>query len=290
MIRLNNSQLIAEISIIGAELNYLSRSKGKNIMWTVDERYWNRCAPLLFPIVGRLKNNCYRWNNQEYQMNQHGFARDAEFEVLEQTTDTVTFKLCANPSTLKVFPFHFELHVTYTLRENTLINTYTMMNRGHEPLPFSIGGHPGFALEDALENYTLHFPNPFVDQRHLIQEGLYTGETKEVHFTQHYPLKTSDFENDAIVLKQPQFSQVTLAHKGNQLLTLQCDDWSAVGFWTKPTAPFFCIEPWWGWADRIDASGELSEKEGVNWLKPNEQKSVSFSILVHEFTPKQNNF
>ena len=281
MIRLTNHQLTAEIAPKGAEIHYLSKTNGTNVLWSVDPIYWNRCAPILFPIVGKLKNDSYTWDNQKYNLTQHGFARDHVFQLVESTADKAVFLLRSSAETAQNYPFAFDLLVHYQLIENKLITTYTIKNTGENVLPFSIGGHPGFALHDALENYALQFPQAFSDQRHLIKEGLYTGETNEIHFSQTYPLKTSDFEQDAIVLKQPKFNQVTLLHKGNEVLTMQCEDWTAIGFWTKKNAPFFCIEPWWGWADKSDASGQLTEKEGLIWLSPQEQKSVSFTIELH---------
>ena len=281
MIRLSSNNIIAEISSKGAELKYLSKTNGENIMWSVDDAYWNRCAPILFPIVGKLKNDRYYWNDNSYTMKQHGFARDMEFQLIEQSANKVVFLLNTSESTIEKYPFHFELTVEYRMEENKLITTYTVKNTGKEALPFSIGGHPGFALNDNLENYFLQFPQDARAPRHLIKDGLYSGETTEVLFKKKHQLIKEDFSQDAIVVKQPLFNEVTLVHIDQPIVTMHCSDWTAVGFWTKENAPFFCMEPWWGWADHVDSTGKFNDKEGLTWLRPHDQRSFSYSIEVH---------
>jgi galactose mutarotase-like enzyme len=281
MIRLSSNNIIAEISSKGAELQYLSKTNGENIMWSVDDAYWNRCAPILFPIVGKLKNDRYNWNDISYTMKQHGFARDMEFQLIEQSAIKAVFQLETSEVTLENYPFHFQLIVEYRTEGNKLITTYAVKNTGEKAMPFSIGGHPGFALNDDLENYFLQFPNETVAPRHLIKEGFYTGETSNVLFEKKYRLKKEDFSQDAIVVKQPFFNEVTLVYIDQPIVSMHCSDWTAVGFWTKEDAPFFCIEPWWGWADNIDSTGNFKDKEGLNWLQPHDHRSFSYSIEVH---------
>lgn len=280
-VSIQSSELKAEISFTGAELILLQAFGKENVIWNVDETFWNRSSPILFPIVGRLKNNEYDWKSNKYKMLQHGFARNQNFELVEQSASFLNFQLKSNNETLSQFPFEFVLNVTYELKGNKLWVSYIVNNPGEELLPFSIGGHPGFQLIGKLEDYQLHFPEKFAANRHLIANGLYNGLTETLSVDNEFNLKTGYFDSDAIVFKSPQFNEVVLCRFSNPVLTLRCQDWTAVGFWTKKNAPFFCIEPWWGWADNINASGKLSEKEGLIWLEAGKKKEFQFEIEVY---------
>jgi galactose mutarotase-like enzyme len=280
-VSIQSSELKAEISFTGAELIFLQVFGKENVIWKVDETFWNRSSPILFPIVGRLKHNEYDWKSNKYKMMQHGFARNQNFELVEKSASFLNFQLKSNTETLSQYPFEFVLNVTYELKGNKLLVAYIVNNPGQELLPFSIGGHPGFQLNSKLEDYQLHFPEKFSANRHLIANGLYNGSTESLSVDKEFNLKTDYFESDAIVFKSPQFNEVTLCRFSNPILTLRCPDWSAVGFWTKKNAPFFCIEPWWGWADNTNASGKLSEKDGLIWLNSGKKKAFHFEIEVH---------
>jgi galactose mutarotase-like enzyme len=284
IISIESPLLSAEISANGAELKSLRRIGLENSIWQVDEAFWNRSAPILFPIVGKLKNNRYSWKGEQYEMLQHGFARNQNFKIHAFDTSSAVFRLQQNSETLEQYPFDFILDVTYMLMDSRLITTYSVTNCGKASLPFSIGGHPGFQLTEALENYTLLFPHAFDAYRFEIQDGLYTGGKETMHVEQNFKLNNEYFQKDAIVFKQPQFNEVHLCKSDKSIVAVRCHDWNAVGFWTKPGAPFFCIEPWWGWADSIQSNGFLEDKDGLIWLAPNENRSFTFEIEVFDAT------
>jgi galactose mutarotase-like enzyme len=278
-IRIHANGLSASIQLKGAELTHLSGENGENLMWHVDEAYWNRCAPILFPIVGKLKNDTYRWNKQTYHMKQHGFARDCQFKVVEQYEHKVVLQLNATDETKQQFPFDFNLTITYECQIAGLKITHEVQNTDKIDLPISFGGHPGFHLADSLTNYKLVFPNTFTENRWLIENGLYTSEFEAMTINKELQLNDSLFEADAIVFKNPPFQSVDLVHNTlGKIVTISCDDWDAVGFWTKKDAPFFCIEPWWGWADNSNQSDDYREKEGLYWLKTNAHKIFTYHI------------
>ena len=281
IISIQSSELKAEIALIGAELKSLHANGKENVIWQVDETFWNRSAPILFPVVGRLKNNQYEWKSEDYQMLQHGFARNQRFEIIEKEDSFAIFQLKSNIQTLSQYPFDFILKIRYELIGNQLLVAYTVVNQSNELLPFSIGGHPGFQLYGKLEEYHLRFPEKFMTHNHLIDNGLYTGEKELLSVDKDFNLKTDYFESDAIVFKTPLFNEVTLCRSSHPVVTLRCQDWTAVGFWTKKNAPFFCIEPWWGWADHTDTSGKLTDKKGLIWLEAGKRKEFQFDIEVH---------
>lgn len=260
----------------------LQKKDGENILWEKDDRHWNRVAPHLFPIVGRLKNDAFEWKDESYAMRQHGFARDQEFNIVKQTNDSVTFQLTASSETLQQYPFDFCLQIAYQLTASGIQVRYSVKNTGHGILPFSIGGHPGFALNDSLEHYSLRFPEPFTADRRNISEAYYTEETETMNIHSSLDLSDELFESDAIVFRNPPFNKVTLVHDQNgPIASLSSSQWDAIGFWTKKSAPFFCLEPWWGWADKHSASGKLTEKEGLHWLNAGEEKYMDYTIDIY---------
>jgi galactose mutarotase-like enzyme len=144
---------------------------------------------------------------------------------------------------------------------------------------FSYGGHPAFQLTDSLENYSLRFAQNFTAERQLIEDGLYSGKTESIEISGLLPLNDALFASDAIVFKQPPFQVVELLHntKGS-LLKMTCESWSAVGIWTKAGAPFLCLEPWWGWADSIHSTGDLTQKEGIRVLESRAKEKLVYKI------------
>ena len=283
MYRLNNQHISITINPLGAELQELTHMEHGNLLWKKDDTLWNRYAPILFPIVGRLVNDQYTVEDEVYTMRQHGFARDKVFEVLEYNETSVTFCLKANEDTRAQYPFEFELRVTYVLIGGMLIISHEVINRDAKDLLFSIGGHPGFHIEGNLNDYVLDFGGEFTVQQHLITGNYYNGETKDLHLNRTFDLTESLFASDAIVIKAPPFQSIGFGKKnGPRLLTLHCDSWTAMGLWTKPSAPFFCIEPWWGWADAINSLGTLKEKDGVMSLAPGRHSRLNYSIEIHK--------
>jgi galactose mutarotase-like enzyme len=279
MIEIRNQQVVAKINTNGAELTELAKVDGKNVLWKKDEQFWNRVAPNLFPIVGRLKDDQFRYCGKIYSMSQHGFARNRTFDLIEKSEMKVVFRLESDNISKKEYPFDFIFDVEYQLIESILLMKYRVKNRGEVVLPYSVGGHPGFAIEGNLSDYFLDFGQPFSAKQWLLKGSYYSGEKRDLVIQNKLQLDYSLVENDAIVFKKPPFNRVILAHKDRGgLIAVSCEQLDAIGFWSKKDAPFFCIEPWWGWADRIDATGNLLEKEGLHFLNPNEDKEHSYCI------------
>jgi galactose mutarotase-like enzyme len=282
VIFLQNEHITAGISTLGAELQSLEHRLHGNVIWRRNEHYWNRFAPILFPIVGRLLQDQYRCGNETYTMKQHGFARDEVFEVSEQTATKVRLRLSDNERTRQQYPFAFELIVAYALVGQAISIQYEVRNTGNTPLNFSIGGHPGFHIAGALSDYYLDFGGDYQLPQHLIEGNYYSGKTRAIALSRQFVLEDKFFESDAIVLKNPPFQSLGFGRVGSgRIFTFHGHDWSALGLWTKPGAPFFCIEPWWGWADAIHATGNLEEKEGIRVLAPGAEQVFRYDIEFH---------
>ena len=282
-ISIKSNHFFANISKTGAEiLSVQNTVVNKSYFWDIDTNFWNRISPNLFPIVGRLKNDTFQYKGQSFQMFQHGFARNLEFELATLTENSVSLILKSNEDTRKTYPFDFVLEISYILTDNNLDVHYKITNCSEENMPFSVGAHPAFALNQPLENYQLLFDQPITANRHLIDGGLYTGNSEPVIDGDILDLSSELIQNDAVVFKNPPFYSVTLQHQsGQKLVTVSSSDFQYWGFWSKPGAPFFCIEPWAGLADSVDSNGNLFEKEGIQIIEPNQTVSFSYSIEFH---------
>ena len=282
MILLENQYLTAKISTIGAELIELQKNGKESILWKMDPLFWNRISPILFPIVGRLLHDSYECDDQIFTLKQHGFARDLSFKIREQTQTKVELQLTDLEETSKIYPFSFEFIICYELFDDRIDISFRTTNKSDKNMPFSVGGHPGFAISLPLDEYRLNFHATIETERWLIEKSYYTGQKESMKIDHYLDLKNEYFLNDAIVFKNPKFSIVTLEHVNSEkVVSVGSSNWEAIGFWTKQNAPFLCIEPWWGWADSHDSSGKIENKEGLHWLKPQETETLSYFIQVH---------
>lgn len=284
---LNNEFLSVTISSKGAELISLKDDKSVELLWQADEAIWPRHAPVLFPIVGRLKNNTYKFNGKEYSLTQHGFARDKEFTLINRADDFLTFELVSNNQTLEVFPFDFKLQIKYTLLKTKLVTTYTVINASQEKMFFGIGAHPGFntktCANETLGNYTIIFDGINELVAEALKDGLLSGETYTIPLNNGtLKLASALFENDALVFKNNQIKSLTLTSKlSNRKIKMICTDWPFYGIWTKKGCDqFICLEPWYGITDSVLSTGDLEEKLGINCLEAMQSRQFEFIIEV----------
>lgn len=281
VVELTKNGIVATISLKGAELISLNKVNKSSVLWKKEDVFWNRTAPNLFPIVGRLLNDSYTFEGEIYQMSQHGFVRDQNFSVSNQSSESVDLNLMWNDESLEKYPFKFDLTIRYTLTENGVGVQYIVKNVDDKRIGFSIGGHPGFQLKDELDAYKLVFSNPFLLERHELEGPYYSGQCSKMDCNGELELNNALFENDALVIKQPPFSWVALVHKTDgELVRMRFDQIDAFGFWTKKDAPFFCIEPWWGWADELNHTGDFQTKAGLHWLEIGQTRDFKYSIVL----------
>ncbi len=269
-----NNELSIAIASKGAELqSIINKAFGIEYLWSGDAAYWAKKSPVLFPIVGGLKNNSYQHKGNIYQLPRHGFARDMEFIVTAQGEDTVTFTLSSNEETLAKYPFEFNFSLRYSLNKNKLSVTYIVENTGLETMLFSVGAHPAFkipiAAETNFEDYYLQFGNVENKGRHpLSADGLIENFTTPLlENTDRLGLTKSLFYNDAVVFKELKSTDISIiSSKTSHGLKLSFEGFPYMGIWNAKDADFVCIEPWCGIADSVTASGNLEDKEGINLL------------------------
>lgn len=279
---ISNAILKATINTFGAELISLVKNN-KNYIWKIDETYWNKTSPVLFPIVGRLINDSYSFNGEKYQLPRHGFARNMEFSFDKKSDSQVVFELNESEETKINYPFDFKLLITYTLIENELVIEYFVRNQSDEVLPFSIGAHPAFAISDKFENYSLQFNAANNFETHHLENESFNGKTTLVETRNNViALNYSLFEKDALVFKQLNSDEVILKNKENAILKVNFDHFPYLGIWTKENAPFLCIEPWCGLADAINHNGNIEDKEGMIHLPVGEDFLRTLRIEILE--------
>lgn len=277
-----NQYLTAEINHFGAELFSLKSSiSNKEYVWEGNPEFWGKHSPILFPIVGTLKDNSYTYNSVQYHLSRHGFARDGVFELIEKKENGATFSMQSSEETLKVYPFRFELQISYTLEDNSLIIKYKVINKGECRMPFSIGAHPAFSLPGNFENYSIQFEKEEPLVYNLLDKDLISDKTKILPTTNGVvPLNYQLFENDALIFKSLKSNDLTILKNGNPILRVHYDDFPHLGLWTKKDAPFLCIEPWFGYSDSAEGSGKFMEKEDIQILEANETFKSKFSIEI----------
>ena len=278
---ISNSTLKASINHSGAELFSLKDNLNKEYIWEGNPEFWGKHSPILFPIVGTLKNNTYTINEIEYQLPRHGFARDMEFQLITKTENSVTFSLHYNEETLKKYPFEFELQLIYTLKESTLDIEYKVINKGGNKMPFSIGAHPAIALPDNFENYAFEFDKVEILKYYLLENDLISNQTKILETTDNVvPLNYKLFQNDALIFKTLESKSLSILKNSKPYIKVDFEDFPSLGIWTKDKAPFICIEPWLGYSDTAHNSGNLFEKEGILILDAKQTFHSKFSIQI----------
>ena len=278
---ISNSNLIAIINHLGAELISLRTKENKEYIWEGNPEFWGKHSPILFPIVGTLKNNSYRFNGVEYHLSRHGFARDLNFELIEIKDRSATFSIQSSKETLKVYPFEFELQIIYTLEENSLTIQYKVINESKTQIPFSIGAHPAFALSGDFENYSIAFEQEETLEYYLLKNDLVSNTTKKLEAdSKRIPLNYELFNNDALIFKSIKSNSLTLLENSKPMIMVCFEDFPNLGIWTKKNAPFLCIEPWFGYSDTEENSGNIFEKEGIQILEGNKTFNSKFSIEI----------
>jgi len=278
---ISNSNLRAQINHFGAELFSLKNSENKEYIWEGNPAFWGKHSPILFPIVGTLKNNSFHYKESEYHLSRHGFARDMEFELIEKLQNSATFSLISSEESCKVYPFDFELQICYSLEENKLNIDYKVINKNDSIMPFSIGAHPAFALPKSFENYALLFEHNEILTSYELENDLLSDHFSTIEMiANQVPLNYSLFEKDALIFKKLQSKSITILENQNPLLRVRFDDFPNLGIWTKSNAPFLCIEPWLGYSDNVHSSGNILEKEGIQLLEPKKSLECNFSIEI----------
>lgn len=286
---LKNSRFTAQVDSLGAQLVSLRDASGFEYIWHGDEAYWREHAPVLFPIVGALREGRTRINGQWYEMARHGFAKRCEFALCAQTGDSAALRLTASEATRAQYPFDFALTVSYQLTESGIATRFAVENPGSCGLPFSVGGHPGFHVpvnEDAaFEDYTIRFDSdedqvcPVID----LKAGLIDWEKEGFRLAgSEIPLRHALFYQDALVFEGLRSHTVQIVNKATgKGVEMDFSGFPMLGIWSAANdGPYVCLEPWTGCATLTSEGDELVEKKGMALLPPGQRAEYSFAVRV----------
>lgn len=287
MITLQNDHIAAQFSLKGAELQSLrSKKSGHEYIWSGDADYWGKFSPVLFPIVGALKDNTYQLNGRAHPLPRHGFARERQFKAKQTDSTRVCFSLEQDEETLKVYPFEFLLELHYEIKGTQLNCTYIVNNPGTQDLLFSVGAHPAFATQTdqklSYTDYFLAFDKDTELVTHKIESDLISDETRTLVLkNQSLPLSHELFYEDALVMKSLKSNRISLQNKKNEHgLHFDFEGFPFFGIWAARDADFVCLEPWCGIADGTHHNKNLKDKEGINQLAPGLSWERSWSVTI----------
>jgi galactose mutarotase-like enzyme len=282
---LRTDGIAVTIQAHGAELCSLKNGQGLELLWQAGPQ-WPRHVPLLFPIVGRLKNDELRHRGKIYPMTQHGFARDQRFEWRERGPASCSLVLSDSAATRARYPFAFRLAVAYAVQDADLEVTLEITNTGPEMLPASIGGHPAFNWPllpgTEKDNYTLHFSDQEPAPIRRLQDGLLRAKPEPTPIQGNMLALTERlFDDDAVILDRPSSRSVRYAADEGPSLEISWEGFRELGIWSKlGGAPFLCIEPWRGFASPADFDGEFSDKPGVMQIAPGAMEILKYRIAI----------
>jgi galactose mutarotase-like enzyme len=287
MIRIESPLLAAAVNPLGAELSILQDADGRDLLHDGDPAFWASRAPLLFPIVGGLKDDRYLLDGTSFTMLRHGVARRQMFEVAEQAGDHVRFRLSDNGETRVAYPFAFQFDAEYRIEGAALTMTLSATNMSETDMPVSLGYHPAFAWPLPYGGdraaHRIRFDEEEPDTLALLGDGLIVSEDRPSPVEgRDLPLRDDLFEDDALIWRALRSRGCLYGAEAGPQLRVDWSDMPSLGIWTKPGAPYVCIEPWAGIADRADFDGEIWGKPGMQRLAPGESLSHWMRItLLH---------
>ena len=289
MIQLEHDLLRISIAEKGAELQSLFRTDLRlEYLWSGDPAFWGKFSPVLFPIVGGLKDNTYFYKGQPYQLGRHGFARDRVFDVIAQSSNHVVFGLKSDAETKKVYPFDFSFELSYTISGDTLTVGYKIINTGNEVMYASVGAHPAFRIpltdDTQYEDWFLQFNQTEQSgQWPLTKDGLIEAAPIPcLEKTQTLALNKPLFYGDALVFKDLQSTSISIkSQQSAHGLDMQFDGFPFYGIWAAKDADFVCLEPWCGIADSANTDQQLINKEGIHTITAGDSFERSWSVSVY---------
>ncbi|WP_408030412.1 aldose 1-epimerase family protein [Tenacibaculum xiamenense] len=287
MITLENDYIQIEIKEVGAELcKVYSKQTGLDYLWKGDPQFWKRHSPVLFPIVGKLLGNSYTINNSKYELTQHGFARDLDFEVLNKTNNSILLETQYSEETLLKYPYKFSLQIGYELKESRIDVSYNVINKDDKSINFSIGAHPAFncpiSQGTSFNDYFIEFEKEEHPILHSLnpQTGFRKKDTERVKLDKTIPLSYNLFDNDALMFEGLESKKISLkSNKHEHGVHFYIPNWRYMAFWTqKGNAPFICFEPWMGIADEENTDQVFETKTGIMNLDVNQSYENQYSM------------
>lgn len=287
---IQSGNVSAVIDLLGGQLLSFEKD-GKEYIWQRNPKYWESCAPLLFPVIARLKDKKLTVHGKDYPMTMHGFVRDSMLQIAEKSENSVTMFMTNTPETEKLYPFHFRFSVTFTLEGDKLTTSFAIENTGKEEMLFCLGGHPAFnvpiAAGEQFTDYQLEFEKEeILESNHVNDDESISASKKDMILDSGriLPLKRNLFNNDAMIFENIESRRVDLVHKTTGKGIRFCyPDFTTLAVWTRgepSDAPYVCLEPWLGMGFRDNETSDLEQKYDVQHLMPGSVFTASFSAEI----------
>ncbi|WP_404710746.1 aldose 1-epimerase family protein [Sphingomonas sp. MMS24-J13] len=290
LVSIAGASLSAEINPLGAELHSLRDGEGRDLLWDGDPAFWTGRAPILFPVVGAVAGGVIRVDGRGYPMAKHGFARRKTWTLVEHDAAAATFRLLPDEETRSAYPFDFRLELRFVIDDKGLSLSATLTNPGQAPLPASFGFHP--ALRWPLpggaprDRHIVRFAEPEPDPiRRIDRDGLLRPAPEPSPVEGRAILvRDAMFEDDAMIFDSLSSRALSFGAAGGTILDIAFPNMPFLGIWTKPGAPYLCIEPWHGIADPEDFAGEYRDKPGVIEVAPGRDHIFAMRIDIGSAT------
>ena len=287
---LSNGILEIEVSEVGAELRSLRRvTSPHEYLWQGDAAFWDRRAPVLFPIVGKVWQNILHINGREYNLTQHGFLRDMTFECIVEEDRHLAFEVHSNAQSRELWPFDFSVRIDYTLLRNVLTVGWQVTNKSSDRMPFQIGAHPGFNYKGYREDDSVHGFLSFdiedkLESTAIAPGGYAAAETFDVALPSDglLPLTNHTFDCDTIVDATARVRRVTLHDKNARPVVTVRHSMPITALWSPcgGKAPFMCIEPWHGCCDPEGFSDDVERKPHIEHVEPHQTWETKYEIII----------
>ena len=290
MLTIQNTSLKISVTKIGAELcSLFSKSTNTEFMWQANPSIWGSHAPVLFPIIGCLKDGKFFFEGNAYSVPKHGFIRNnttLESNIIGE--NCIEFRSKYTEESFMSYPFNYEFIIRYILQEDGVKVEHTIINHDTKnPMYFSLGGHPGFNCpffeHEKYEDYYIEFEVPETNDTWLVsKDGLIENESiSYLKEAKTLPLHSEIFAKDALIFKNLKSKVVALKSKNHSVaLKMDISEFEYLGLWAKPNATFVCIEPWLGISDAVNTKQDFIQKEGIQRLEAGDTKVISFEIAL----------
>ena len=287
MLMLKNDKLEIEVDVYGAQLMRVVKN-GVDYLWNGNPDFWARTSPVLFPIVGAVAKGKYFVNGEEFELAQHGFARDMVFDVMNQTENSLWFNIVATDETRAKYPFDFELRIGYELDDNTVIVRWEVLNNDSVVMPFSIGAHHAFMAGPDISDYSLQMKDSIGIETYVFDNDrgivdLAAGKIEIIENLPFLPLNKELFAKYPTLILEGESEVLLRSYTHDREVEIKFAGFPYVGIWSPineagDIAPFVCIEPWYGMADTAPTPGELAEKKGIQLLEAGERFDASYQM------------
>lgn len=272
----------------GEIISAKSKQYDREYLWNGDPEYWKYSAPILFPIIGKVKNGKYKVDGKEYELPRHGLARVSEFEMVKKTDNELTFELKYSDESLKVYPYKFLLQSNYKIEDNKVFITYSVQNIDDKKIYFSLGSHIAYMCDitsDESKNSYLQFEkHENSDRLKLSADGfMYNKKEECLKDTDTIKLKKELFKDDALIFDDLKSDYIKVkSPDSDRELKMNFKEFPYLAIWSPMNeGQFISIEPWFGHADYDDFDDEFCKKEGSVALDVNKKFRCTFSIELN---------